>query len=1083
MLYNDIAPQTLTNAPKRKFVGSRFDRMLLGISGTDIYGNTTGWGKAKGVVLPALYGTLGAIGTTVAGLGPGVGAKFGSQLGSGINSLSNSFGSNLLDGTDGEQSFENQTQASALQAQTTAGLLGQLGGLSDLGMGKLGKSPAAPATSPVASANPVPAISFPLGGGGSAVGPMNIPGLDFEEDPMQAWKKQYRLGNGGFLPYMFKGGGEVPVWVKSLKALGGDGVTGYNGQVYDLNNLPRSSAPSDNTRVERQTASPMGLEASVINRLTNAENSRYDQRNNVGPGHFGKYQFEPMLITKYAGVSPDEFLENPQLQELAMRRRLADLKVEAESALRKTKSNLPLEDTMVLVHFKGLGQTMKELQNPELMNRTTKHNPSSNTYLYHRSFKERGAKPSVVGYMADFMGQFFAKGGEVKVYADNDDTEDYFMTDKATAEKAGLLPVLNKISFGQARFGERIFDQKSNAFMKKIMHSNKPEKEKISLLGTHVANELLTHSDMQTARQTFRLGGSVQKFKGGGEIQPSKLTPAQKQHLEKEFGMRWPQADNELLLNSLQQAGLPYDTEGEKSTKPAERFSGSVGVNNLASTAAAEARNRNRQQEIDARSQSIQDAQGLSVNDPAQSAALKARLNAINPPSPTTPPAQTATDANGNTYTSLPSGDWKNAKTGQLFRYNPSTRQFAPIVSASPQAEELQPIVPYSSGSIQSQTQSGVSSIGAIAGSMGGGMQSSQNQGSAWMYFRDPKNVERTQRAQQQMSDRRVQLGLSPLKADGFWGDDSEMAYQQLLAIDGNDFRIGRNITKVPTPQGVKVMARPQIRPDKQTLIANGFLPEQDLNIDQNPIAPNVLMNPEVPAKPVVATPVPAPVAGVAPPPQTTSRLESLKQIGSYLPDVGRLVLGATMANNNQPKPFNLGQEYFKTKAELENRRNTGLSPDQRALYTNQLGSNYAAGSEALRSAVAGGGSTGALVAGLGRLGGVYSQGIAQLNQLDADQRRQNFGNYQNFIMQDLGIRQGLFNREEAIRGANRAAGGALMAGALDNAQQRYDFNRQYGPGSQYEQMSNYMTGFYKESAETQRLQNEAFKRRLTRPQ
>ena len=619
--------------------------------------------------------------------------------------------------------------------------------------------------------------------------------------------------------------------------------------------------------------------------------------------------------------------------------------------------------------------------------------------------------------------------------------------------------------------------------MKKIMHSNKPEKEKISLLGTHVANELLTHSDMQTARQTFRLGGSVQKFKGGGEIQPSKLTPAQKQHLEKEFGMRWPQADNELLLNSLQQAGLPYDTEGEKSTKPAERFSGSVEVNNSASTAAAEARNKNRQQEIDARSQSIQDAQGLSVNDPAQSAALKARLNAINPSPSTTPPAQTATatDANGNTYTSLPNGDWKNAKTGQLFRYNPSTRQFAPIVSASPQAEELQPIVPYSSGSIQSQTQSGVSSIGAIAGSMGGGMQSSQNQGSAWMYFRDPKNVERTQRAQQQMSDRRVQLGLSPLKADGFWGDDSEMAYQQLLAIDGNDFRIGRNITKVPTPQGVKVMARPQIRPDKQTLL--NMLPEQDLNIDQNPIVPNVLMNPEVPAKPVVATPVPAPVAGVAPPPQTTSRLESLKQIGSYLPDVGRLVLGATMANNNQPKPFNLGQEYFKTKAELENRRNTGLSPDQWALYSNQLGSNYAAGSEALRSAVAGGGSTGALVAGLGRLGGVYSQGIAQLNQLDADQRRQNFGNYQNFIMQDLGIRQGLFNREEAIRGANRAAGGALMAGALDNAQQRYDFNRQYGPGSQYEQMSNYMTGFYKESAETQRLQNEAFKRRLTRPQ
>lgn len=1072
MLYNDNSPQTLTNAPKRRFVGSRFDRMLLGISGTDTYGNTTAWGKAKGVVLPALYGTLGAIGTTVAGLGPGVGAKFGSQLGSGINSLSNSFGSNLLDGTDGEQSFENQTQASALQAQTTAGLLGQLGGLSDLGMGKLGKSPAAPATSPVASANPVPAISFPLGGGGSAVGPMNIPGLDFEEEPMEAWKKQYRLG-GGFSPYMYKGGGEVPVWVKSLKALGGNGVTGYNGQVYDLNNLPRSSAPSDNTRVERQTASPMGLEASVINRLTNAENSRYDQRNNVGPGHFGKYQFEPMLITKYAGVSPDEFLENPQLQELAMRRRLADLKTEAESALRQTKSGLSLEDTMVLVHFKGLGQAMKELQNPALMNRVTKHNPSSNTYLYHRSFKERGAKPSVVGYMADFMGQFFAKGGEVKVYADNDDTEDYFMTDKVTAEKAGLLPILNKISFGQARFGERIFDQKSNVFMKKIMHSNKPEKEKISLLGAHVANELLTHSDMQTARQTFRLGGLVQKFKGGGQPDdPAELFEKQKDAYLKRLN---DALDNLSNFENGQTGGRTSDVDvvayrtfllRQKEELQKLQYGEVITQNNTGTGGRTEV-NKIGPEDLKVifdRTEPV--ISGQFIRNPAIS-----RTN--------NQQSRDAVELGGSrvrNFTPLP------LKPITWEEFNGTTKPTTPQTKPASK-QESEPIVPQNATPLQPHPQLGVSSIQSLADRLTGNanVQSSQNQGSAWMYFRDPKNVERTQRAQQQMSDRRVQLGLSPLKADGFWGDDSEMAYQQLLAIDGNDFRIGRDITKVPTKEGVRVMARPTIRPDKQTLL--NMLPKQDLNIDQNPIAPNVLMNPEVPAKPLAATTAPALVAGITPPPQTTSRLESLKQIGSYLPDVGRLVLGATMANNNQPKPFNLGQEYFKTKAELENRRNTGLSPDQWALYSNQLGSNYAAGSEALRSAVAGGGSTGALVAGLGRLGGVYNQGVAQLNQLDADQRRQNFGNYQNFMMQDLGIRQGLFNREEAIRGANRAAGGALMAGALDNAQQRYDFNRQYGPGSQYEQMSNYMTGFYKESAETQRLQNEAFKRRLTRPQ
>jgi len=152
------------------------------------------------------------------------------------------------------------------------------------------------------------------------------------------------------------------------------------------------------------------------------------------------------------------------------------------------------------------------------------------------------------------------------MYADGDDTEDYFMTDKKTAQEAGLLPVLEKISFGQARFGERIFDQQSNAFMKKVMQSNKSEKEKIALLGTHVAGELLTHADMKTTRQTFRLGGVVQKFKGGGEVKASKLSPAQRQYLEREFGTRWPQADNDLLISSLQSAGMPYSDRGNTPT-------------------------------------------------------------------------------------------------------------------------------------------------------------------------------------------------------------------------------------------------------------------------------------------------------------------------------------------------------------------------------------------------------------------------------------------------------------------------------------------------------------------------------------
>ncbi|MGG7664051.1 hypothetical protein [Dyadobacter sp. BHUBP1] len=46
----------------------------------------------------------------------------------------------------------------------------------------------------------------------------------------------------------------------------------------------------------------------------------------------------------------------------------------------------------------------------------------------------------------------------VRIYEDDDDTEDYYMLAKEPVDKMGLGPIVERLSFGQARFGERIFD-------------------------------------------------------------------------------------------------------------------------------------------------------------------------------------------------------------------------------------------------------------------------------------------------------------------------------------------------------------------------------------------------------------------------------------------------------------------------------------------------------------------------------------------------------------------------------------------------------------------------------------------------
>jgi len=104
----------------------------------------------------------------------------------------------------------------------------------------------------------------------------------------------------------------------------------------------------------------------------------------------------------------------------------------------------------------------------------------------------------------------------IKIYDDNDHTEDYYMVDKALVSDLNLDGLIPKLAFGEARYGERIFDQKSNLLQKAIMKSNRTAAEKKRLIGQHIYSELKTHADM---------GGEsniqVREFAKGSEVTPA----------------------------------------------------------------------------------------------------------------------------------------------------------------------------------------------------------------------------------------------------------------------------------------------------------------------------------------------------------------------------------------------------------------------------------------------------------------------------------------------------------------------------------------------------------------------------------
>jgi len=1061
----------------RSFEGNGFQRAVLGLSGYDRFGNRTGWGRFKEAALPIVYGVTGAVGAAALGINPATGAKLGSAWGSGLNKLSNLGGQNLLAGTDGEQVANDAAVTSAAKGDFFGGLVNTaasaVGGAMDVKAeqsaidtmlaNKIDK------TNPIEYSKATEALRLKKQQYLQGLSESGIQTLQ----SMAAWQSSPRSLNApmGTTRFMqFRTGG-VPTTVLETAQLSPSSLVGF--EAADL--APTSEA----TPMIAEEAPARSLP--VLNRIANAERSGYNAVNHVGPGHYGKYQFEPMLIRKYAGVSEQEFLKSPKLQEEAMQRRLFDLQQEAAKVKATTGSGLSLDDIMVGVHFKGMGQMKKELLRPGLLYRATDKNPSTANYIFNRSYGHFKNGGSVM--------RSFAVGGttvDVKAdvgythYGSDDTTEDYFMVDKSTAKNAGLEKVLEKLSFGDARYGERIFDQDSNLLMSSVFQSSLPKEQKVKLLGEHVLAEMGTHDN-----SFIRNAGVLQRFqKGGTPNDPRLLFDERKDAYLKRINQALENLTafedgpikqgqpsdvdvnkyKEFLLNQKeqlqkleygQQVGVSYGVRGNSSYR-------SVGVDDLKKIFDSTEpiitgkfiRDQNKTQGYNNQSLDLVRMGGQAVRK-----FVPAPVKPMTWDEFTGKPAQpkvAATNSSGNQFAD------KNRQT--LDKQKAAQQEIKNSIFG------LNVGLPAS----QAPQQPVADNI-------------------SW-YFPNVSGDMDTYDAQARILKANNALGLkmpSQYRIDGQWGDLTNQAYNNALRGYKN-----RYLAQGKTPAEAERMAlvdlgvAPKIGrdasgnvgvvalndPSRINTIQVGTLNGSrfDPKTGQQTLAPMGINE----AKPVIPAPTqPAPSA---------SNFNAWQGLASYLPDVARIGTGLLMNRANQPKGFELGAEYQKMKADLENRSNQGLTSQQRSMYQNQLTQGYAQGVGTLRNLVGGGANQAAVIAGLGRLSAGYNQGVGTMDALDAQVQANNRLRYQGAVMNDLTLRNNLFMREEQQKALNRQAAGQLVAASLQNMNDRNDFNGFYGPDSLYAQLQKSMID--KTNAEAQAANDIAagYVRRLgpvTKPQ
>lgn len=199
---------------------------------------------------------------------------------------------------------------------------------------------------------------------------------------------------------------------------------------------------------------------------------------------------------------------------------------------------------------------------------TSKPQSTDNGKSFYKKYKHGNKVMKVLSPSAYIKGKVVSKNNApIKIYNDNDDTEDITMHDKTTGKKVGEM-----------RYGERIFDQKANEKLEQLRADAK-RTGNYTTLGKYVAREMATHDDIEDKEVK-----TPKTLEDGGMMGNDGFTSGDEDGYYDENGNFIPKKKKKSILESLNpifdslMSGLTsYGMGGGKS----KSSGGSMGSNSL----------------------------------------------------------------------------------------------------------------------------------------------------------------------------------------------------------------------------------------------------------------------------------------------------------------------------------------------------------------------------------------------------------------------------------------------------------------------------------------------------------------------
>jgi len=670
----------------------------------------------------------------------------------------------------------------------------------------------------------------------------------------------------------------------------------------------------------------------------------------------------------------------------------------------------------------------------------------------------------------------FAEGGNTKDILDGLDykiydkedkiSEDLFMVDKETAKEHGLDEILSRISTGQMRYGETIFDQESTLIQENILNSNRSEREKKILLGDHIYSELLTHQQADSFADGGVVSNALADLTNPVKSFHAKyiVSPKYKERLNKQ-GYANPQSTinyrksrlNDTITMPLkgmgsfyQEAGVYLNPNDEKKLKTpldlieAHEYSHAAlqddtlsnsDVNLLNSLNRLNSLDLNKVKSANERAEIVHDIDPYETK--ADIDALRYRLKKDNI-------YDTGTqDFNADFLNKV-----KTKYKGEFFldrvlkRFGDQDLIKIMNTVASNQDPQMQRFA--TGGKTKPKPKSKVSK-----------------------YFSTGANTADITNAKNIYNQWAQTKGLPRLSSSSSFTDDDAIAFANFnadrtnlrkLQVDSTPYLDGAtNSTRALVSKIGLGEFMPELKVEPLESIAGYNKKGQAVYSDQ--VAPTILdkasnkllvanndyfptaVDATQPTKPVSSTQINGREARA-----TAFRNNNLVSNLSSLATIG---VGGLLASQQQPR-YTPTAEYTQMRDDIYARQNQGLSAAENAQLSQNLSSNYANGINSIRQIGGGGATQGAVLGALQGLSSNVDKGLLSNSILNINAQRQNQDNYQRTVLQDLNLDRQQFAADAANSANIRDNGLAMLR---QGTQELYDqslFNQSYGPNSLY---------------------------------